>query len=147
MERSGKGTIERIEKEIPHKGKGYLVIRQCPPEILAETLDREVSALFFLGAERVYAASADTGAPLKEGMWGPWRLTFCHEMVDLFLDLDKDRPAPIGLLSLKPLCPGEEDTWLELYNQAFFYVPNSTTLEKKRLKRKGWKDIFWGLSF
>lgn len=132
-------VVERVEKEIPYRGKGYLILRQCPPEELEAVLDREAAALFSLGAKQVYVSSGDSDAAFRGGMLGPWRLTFRHEMLDLFRELDESRPRPNGRLRLELLDQGREAEWLDCYNEGFFRVPNAQTylpedLEEVRAK-------------
>lgn len=134
MEKDAQSVYQRVVEEIATKKKAYLSIRHCAAEDLYKILDREASALFTLGAEHVYASSSQPGLPLKEGRLGSWRLSFCHEMVDLFRSLTKNRIPPGNRLTLEPLSPGREEEWVTVYNEGFYSVPNSRTYDKNAVE-------------
>ncbi len=123
-----------ITKEITAKGKGYLVIRKCPPDKLSDTVRRGARELLEAGASLLYAASADPAAPLAEGIWGNCRLSFCHDMLRMERALDKSI-AGADEIVLEGLCREKWGQWLTLYNEGFFHVPNSATYDHKDLVR------------
>lgn len=127
--------IERFEREIAPKGKGYAAVRRCPRKDLPAALDREVSALFRAGARHVYVASTDGDTPLEEGPIGNWKLTYAHDMLGMYCELGADRPRPAGNLVLEPLTRPEGGLWLRLYNESFFAVPNSATYGDEELEQ------------
>lgn len=127
-------TVERVEKEVGPKGKGYVVIRHCPPGELATTLGGEVSTLLQAGARRVYAASTDPDAPLAAGRLGCWDLQFVHDMLGMGGNLGQDRPRPAHRLKLEPLTRESGAEWLRIYNESFFAVPNSATYGQEELE-------------
>ena len=127
--------FETIFTEVAPKKKGYLVIRACPPGDLDGLVRRETERLFEAGAEHVYLASTDPGAPLEDGMeLGNVGLRFCHDMLGMTRDLGPDRPRPEGRLTLEPLTRETGAAWLGLLNRGFFYVPNSATNDEDDLK-------------
>lgn len=133
MEQREPCAVERITAEIAPKGKGYVVLRRCPPEGLEAVLGREAAALFAAGAEHVYAASVDQDHPLGAGRLGPWALRFAHDMLGMYRDLGPDRPRPAGRLTLEPLTRKSGSEWLRMYNESFFAVPNSATYGEEEL--------------
>lgn len=135
MEQQAEMIVERVVEEIAPKKKGYVVIRRCPPEALAATVDREAAALFSLGAEHVYAASTEPDAPLEAGRMGNWDLRYVHDMLGMERGLGADRPRPLGRLTLEPLTRERGTEWLRIYNESFFDVPNSATYGEKALEQ------------
>lgn len=128
-------VMERVEREIAPKGKGYVVFRRCPAAELPAALDREAAALFALSAEHVYAASTDPDTPLGEGNVGPWSLAYVHDMLAMYGELGPDRPRPEGRLTLEPLTRESGAEWLSIYNESFHSVPNSATYGEKELEQ------------
>ena len=59
--------LEVITKEIPAKGKGYILIRKCWPDQVDEAVRQGARKLLGEGATSIYAASTDPSAPLCEG--------------------------------------------------------------------------------
>ena len=59
--------LEIITKEIPAKGKAYIIVRRCPPEGLDAALRRGAAQALSQGASLLYAASTDPEAPLEAG--------------------------------------------------------------------------------
>ena len=51
--------IQRVTREIPHRGIAYLIFQRCPVEEQNELLLREVRALKDQGAREIYVASTD----------------------------------------------------------------------------------------
>ena len=125
--------IQRVTREIPHRGIAYLIFRRCPAEEQDELLRREVLALTDQGAREVYAASTDPEAPLSEGDCGGLRLTHVHDMLEMERALDTGRPRPGGRLRTEPLTEALGERWLAFYNEAFSDVPNAATY--------GWEEL------
>jgi len=125
--------LERITAEIPWKGIGYLIVRECPAEELPQALEQGVDELRAAGAEEILAASTDPNAPLSGGTWGGVRLTFVHEMVVMeraVLPL----PEAEYVLKTEDLTAARRTEWLALYNQGFRQVPNGATYTERELQ-------------
>lgn len=125
--------LECITAEIPWKGIGYLVVRQCPADELAQALKQGVDALRAAGAREIFATSTDPDAPLSGGAWGGVRLTFAHEMLVMERSI-LPVPAAEPALDTADLAEGEEAEWLVLYNQGFRLVPNGATYTEQELQ-------------
>lgn len=123
-----------ITREIPAKGKGYLLIRQCPPGGQLELVRRGAAELLRAGASLLYAASTDPAAPLSRTAGEGFRLEFCHEMLRLERPL-AGRPSPEGRLTLEPLSRERGGQWLTLHSEGFFDTPNSATYDHADLAR------------
>lgn len=54
--------LEIITKEIPAKGKAYIIVRRCPPEGLDAALRRGAAQALSQGASLLYAASTGSGS-------------------------------------------------------------------------------------
>lgn len=118
---------EIITQEIPSKGKGYLEIRHCVPELLGTVLRQGAAELVKRGAFQIYAACTDIRAPLYAGEWDGFRLVHVHDMLGMYCDLVPERPRATGRLSLLPLTRERGGRFLALYNESFYAVPNSVT--------------------
>lgn len=127
--------LELITKEIPAKGKGYLILRKCWPDQVCEAVRQGASALLGEGATQIYAASTDPSAPLAGGRGEGYRLEFRHDMLRLERALDGKRPRPEGRLQLEELRREKWGAWLALYNETFFDVPNSATYRQSDLQQ------------
>ena len=111
-------VIEIIQKEIPVRGIGYLILRDCPEDRLGEALGKGMERLKKAGARQVWATSLPEGEPLHPGPVGVWRLTHVHDMVIMTCDLSAERPHTEDRLLLKPAKKsGDEKIWLELVNR------------------------------
>lgn len=131
-----KAQLQRITREIPHRGVAYLIIRRCPAEELGLLLAREVRTLAEQGAREIYVASTDPEAPLTEGVMGAVHFTHIHDMLDMERDLAFDRPRPQGRLRAEPLTEVLGERWLALYNEAFADVPNAATYGPEELSEQ-----------
>lgn len=128
-------VLEVIQKEVPTRGIGYLILRDCPEERLGEALGRGMEKLKKVGAKQVLATSLPEGEPLHPGPVGVWRLTHIHDMVTMSCPLGPDRPRTEDRLTLRPIKkPQDEKTYLELVNHAFQHVPNARTYGPADLK-------------
>lgn len=128
-------VLEVIQKEVPARGIGYLILRDCPEERLGEALGKGMEKLKKAGAKQVLATSLPEGEPLRPGPVGVWRLTHVHDMVTMSCPLGPDRPRTEDRLTLRPVKkPQEEKTYLELVNRAFRDVPNARTFGAADLK-------------
>lgn len=128
--------VQRITREIPHRGIAYLIFRRYPAEEQNELLLREVRALKDQGAREIYVASTDPEAPFAEGESGQVRLTHVHDMLEMERALGEDRPCHGGRLQTVPLTEALEEQWLALYNEAFAAVPNAATYGQEELAEK-----------
>ena len=131
-----KAQLQRITREIPHRGVAYLIIRRCPAEELGLLLAREVRTLAEQGVREIYVASTDPEAPLTEGVLGAVHFTHIHDMLDMERDLAFDRPRPQGRLRAEPLTEVLGERWLALYNEAFADVPNAATYGPEELSEQ-----------
>ena len=123
-----KAQLQRITREIPHRGVAYLIIRRCPAEELGLLLAREVRTLAEQGAREIYVVSTDPEAPLTEGVLGAVHFTHIHDMLDMERDLAFDRPRPQGRLRAEPLTEVLGERWLALLRcapSAFPMIPSS----------------------
>lgn len=121
-----------ITKEISQKGEAYLLLQRIAPEAVAGLLRCIFQEAAAQGAVRLLAASVDPALPLAEGVYDGLRLEYIHDMHLLERTL-KGCILPMGELMLAPLETGRVQEWLELYNEGFFYVPNSATYKKEDL--------------
>lgn len=136
-------VIEIIQREILTRGIGYIILRDCPEDRLAEGLGRGMEKLKKAGAQTVLATSLPEGEPLHTGPVGVWRLTHVHDIVSM------ERPLPIQKpeikLNLRTPRRGQEETmYLTLTNKAFEQVPNAATQRPTDLRRQGHR---YGLAY
>lgn len=125
--------MDIITREIPSKGKGYLVVQRCAPEEIYALVGRGAAELLAQGAAEIYAASRDASAPLDEGLHGGYRLERAHDMLGMDRALDGGRPRPRGRLTLEPLTREKGGLFLGIYNESFHAVPNSATYGPEEL--------------
>ena len=136
-------VIEIIQREIPTRGIGYIILRDCPEERLGEALGKGMEKLKKAGAQTVLATSKPEGEPLHPGPVGVWRLTHVHDMVAMEKPLPADKPA-IKLTLRSPKRGAEENLYLDLTNKAFAQVPNAATQRPADLRRQNHR---YGLAY
>lgn len=128
-------VIEIIQREIPVKGVGYIILRDCPEDRLGEALGKGMEKLKKAGAKQVWATSLPEGEPLHPGPVGVWRLTHVHDMLRLERPLPAEKPE--GRLNLRfPKKGQEEGLYLSLMNRAFQNVPNASTMRPVDLRKQ-----------
>ena len=128
-------VIEIIQREIPARGVGYIILRDCPEERLGEALGKGMEKLKRAGAQTVLATSLPEGEPLHAGPVGVWRLTHAHDIVAMERTLPAEKPG-IKLNLRSPKKGQEESLYLDLVNRAFQEVPNASTLRSTDLRRQ-----------
>ena len=136
-------VIEISQREIPTRGIGYIILRDCPEERLGEALGKGMEKLKKAGAQTVLATSKPEGEPLHPGPVGVWRLTHVHDIVAMEKSLPAEKPA-IKLTLRSPKRGAEENLYLELTNKAFAQVPNAATQRPADLRRQNHR---YGLAY
>lgn len=128
-------VIEIIQREIPAKGIGYLILRDCPEDRLDDGLKKGMERLKKAGATKVWATSLPEGEPLHPGPVGIWRLTHVHDMVRMERPLPAEKPE-LKLNLRSPKKGQEEGLYLSLVNRAYAEVPNAATQRPTDLRRQ-----------
>lgn len=132
-------VVEIIQREVPTRGIGYIILRDCPEERLGEALGKGMERLKKAGARTVLATSKPEGEPLHPGPCGVWRLTHVHDMVAMEAPLT-GRAKTEQPLTLRPLKRSSEDKlFLELYNRSFAEVPNARTYTAGDLRKPNFR--------
>ena len=62
-------VIEIIQREIPTRGVGYLILRDCPEDRLAEGLKKGMERLKRLGPTRFWLPPSPRGSPSTPAPW------------------------------------------------------------------------------
>lgn len=126
-------VLEIIQREIPLRGIGYIILRDCPEDRLGEALGKGMEKLKKAGAKQVWATSLPEGEPLHPGPVGLWRLTHVHDILRMERSLPAEKPQL--KLNLRSPRKGQEETlYLSLMNRAFQNVPNAATLRPSDLR-------------
>ncbi len=128
-------VIEIIQREIPVKGIGYLILRDCPEDRLEDGLKKGMERLKKAGAKKVWATSLPDGEPFYPGPVGIWRLTHVHDILRMERTLPAEKPE-IKLNLRAPKKGQEEGLYLSLVNRAFAEVPNAATQRPTDLRRQ-----------
>lgn len=136
-------VIEIIQREIPISGVGYIILRDCPEDRLAEGLGKGMEKLKKAGAQTVLATSLPEGEPLHTGPVGVWRLTHVHDIVAMERSLPTQK-SEIKLNLRAPRRGQEESLYLTLTNKAFESVANAATQRPTDLRRQGHR---YGLAY
>ena len=135
-------VLEIIQREIPTRGIGYIILRDCPEDRLGEALGKGMEKLKKAGAKQVWATSLPEGEPLNPGPVGVWRLTHVYDDLRMERPLTQDRPkADIRLNLRAPKRSQEENTYLELVNKAYAEVPGFATLRPSALKKQNHRHL------
>lgn len=119
-------VVEIIQREIPLKGIGYIILRDCPEDRLGEALGRGMEKLKKAGARTVRATSLPEGEPLNPGPVGVWRLTHVYDILRMERSLGQRPPKPELKLNLRsPKRSAEDAVFVELVNRAYADVPGA----------------------
>lgn len=133
-------VIEVIQREIPTRGIGYLILRDCPEDRLDEGLKKGMERLKKAGAKTVLATSLPEGEPLHDGPIGIWRLTHVHDIVYMERPLPAEKPE-LRLNLRTPRKGQEEGLFLSLVNRAFANVPNASDMRPTDLRRQNHRYV------
>ena len=128
-------VIEIMQREIPVKGIGYLILRDCPEDRLDDGLKKGMERLKKAGAKKVWATSLPEGEPFHSGPVGIWQLTHVHDIVRMERALPAEKPE--RKLNLRSPKKGQEEgLYLSLVNRAFADVPNAATQRPTDLRKQ-----------
>lgn len=140
-----------ILKEIPVKGKAYILLREWSPDSFPDMLDTAAARLMESGAREIYCAGPGltAGEMIRTKKW-----TFrYHSDMD---ELEKGITAPgfavdYGELTFRELSSPNRSAFLRIYNECFFRVPNSATYTDADMDRimgdpahSEARVVFWG---
>ncbi len=130
-------VLEVIQREIPTRGIGYVILRDCPEERLGEALGKGMEKLKKAGAKQVWATSLPEGEPLNPGPVGVWRLTHVYDDIRMECPLSQGHAKAEVKLNLRaPKRAQEENAYLDLVNKAYAAVPGAATLRTGSLKKQ-----------
>lgn len=130
-------VLEVIQREIPLRSIGYLVLRDCPEDRLGEALGRGMERLKKAGAKTVWATSLPEGEPLHSGPIGVWRLTHVYDTLRMECPLN-GRERPAEKLTLRPLKRSADDkAYVELINRSCADIPTAQTVTAGELRQQG----------
>lgn len=128
-------VVEVIQREVPTRSLGYIILRDCPEERLGEALGKGMEKLKKAGAATVWATSLPEGEPLHAGPVGVWRLTHVQDTVELSRDLTQGRAKPEVKLNLRSPRKAQEDSVLmDLINRSYREVPGAFSLRSTGLR-------------
>ena len=132
------GTLLVVTEEIKHKSKGYVVVKSYgTPQDIPVLLEEGVTRLKDAGAKEIFAACSVPENPLMEEYCqaGRYQLKFEGSMLEMQRELVQNYSKEQGMLALTPLGRENAQTFLALYNDTFFEVPNSATYQQEELTR------------
>ncbi len=146
---------QMVQREIPAKKKGYLVIRRCAETEFHGLVTRLVHQLARNGAQQIYVTDTEAGKNrLGSGQqYGYYEMKRSH----CYLEMEKVAEKCGGSVSgpsdhgngpavcLAILEPEDYRSWLELHNETFFSVPGSATYEEGMIQeaRSEGSLFFW----
>lgn len=139
-----------VRKEIPPKGKAYILVRRCEAMALFPLLRTLTEELVLLGARQVCCTVFDPALSLPEDAFsaGEYRFRF-----DGTIDrLERETKAagfesPDPGFRAEPLTREQGAVFLDLYNRCFFHVPNSATYGEEDIRRMLEGRVFEGMLF
>lgn len=126
-------VVEIIQRDIPVKGIGYIILRDCPEDRLGEGLGRGMEKLKKAGAKTVWATSLPDGEPLYPGPVGVWRLSKVHDVVRLEAKLPLPKPA-LKLNLRAPRKAADDSLFIGLRNRAYARVAGAVTQRETPLR-------------
>lgn len=127
-----------IKTEIPTKRKGYIVARKSSQDKFFEKIDKLCAELIQAEAEKVYAACVDKNVyiPNAEFQTSNYTFKYEHEIDYLEVDLNVHNfPILQETITLCNLTHENVEDYLRIYNETFYYVPNSATYNYKDADR------------
>ncbi|SMC72555.1 GNAT family N-acetyltransferase [Papillibacter cinnamivorans] len=139
-----------IRKEIPFKGKAYILVRRCRADVLPSLLRELTGDLLRLGAKQVFCSVTDPSLVLSEESFfaGEYLFRFdgtvdCLERGTTAEGFESPDPG----FRAEPLTRENAPVFLTMYNECFFSVPNSATYGEEDIRRMLENRVFEGILF
>lgn len=136
-----------VQREIPHKKKGYLVIRRCADPEFQGLVTRLVHQLARNGARWIYLTDVEPGKNrLDEGQrYGYYEMKRSYCYLEMEKRVMKDSsPADGAADSIEFLKEGSARAVLSEYQQTFLGITNQSTVRLSPLKtedRPAWLEL------
>ena len=134
-----------IQREIPEKKKGYVIIDRCREQDFDRTITRLVHQCYRNGAREIFVADRETGKNrLKPGQkYGYYCLEegyrFLQMEKELVLETDNGKISELSKLSelqLVSLDQPDWSQWIFMYQSCFFDLSGSATYDEADIKNE-----------
>ncbi len=140
-----------VQKEIPKKEKGYIVIERCRDEDFGRTVTRLVHQCYRNGAKEIFVLDAEPGKErlAEGGRYGYYKLEKSYRLLKMEKRLpgqkQKELPSEISTVKLTALRKPDWTQWLDMYNESFFHVASSATYDIEDIQKdqKDGSRFFW----
>ncbi|MFR1832878.1 MAG: GNAT family N-acetyltransferase [Lachnospiraceae bacterium] len=137
-----------IQREIPEKKKGYVIIDRCREQDFDRTVTRLVHQCYRNGAREIFIADRETGKNrLKPGQrYGYYCLEEGYQLLqmekDLILETDNGKTSELQLVPLKQ---SDWLQWISMYHACFFELSGSATYDETDIKNEQAEgsQFFW----
>ncbi len=140
-----------VQREIPKKKKGYVVIERCRDGDFQRTVTRLVHQCYRNGAREIFVLDAEPG---KERLvpgecYGYYRLEKSYRFFKMEKKLKKQdsmqQVSGTAAIRLTGLKKPDWPQWLAMYNESFFQVASSATYDTEdiRKEQQGGSRFFW----
>ncbi len=134
-----------IQREIPEKKKGYVIIDRCREQDFDRTITRLVHQCYRNGAREIFVADRETGKNrLKPGQkYGYYCLEEGYRLLqmekELALETDNGKISELSKLSelqLVSLDQPDWSQWIFMYQSCFFDLSGSATYDEADIKNE-----------
>lgn len=127
-----------IQKEIPSKGKGYILVKRVQSGDFPAVVEGAAKQLALAGAKTIYCTCSDQNLRLPEAGFEAGDFSFRYDsnmdVLEKELPPFRERRDPAGFCVSK-LSRDNQEAFLRVYNDCFFEVPNSETYTQADIRR------------
>lgn len=140
-----------VQREIPEKKKGYVVIERCRDQDFQRTVTRLVHQCCRNGAREIFVLDTEPGKErLTEGeRYGYYKLEKSYRFLKMEKKLagkkEEKLSSETSAVKLTALRRPDWPRWLAMYNESFFHVASSATydIEDIRKEQQAGSRFFW----
>lgn len=137
-----------IQREIPEKKKGYVIIDRCREQDFERTVTRLVHQCYRNGAREIFVADKEKGKErLKTGQkYGYYCLEEGYQLLQMEKDLspktdngkisELSKRSELPELQLVPLKQSDWPQWISMYHACFFELSGSATYDEADIKNE-----------
>lgn len=142
-----------VQREIPEKKKGYVIIERCRDQDFERTVIRLVHQCYRNGAREIFVLDGEPGKErlIQGEYYGYYRLEKSYRLLKMEKRLERQKEkkppfetSPVKLTALKR---PDWSRWLAMYNESFFQIASSATYGGEDIQREqqAGSRFFWVL--
>lgn len=130
-----------VQKEIPRKGKAYLIVRRCEDEEFLPLVERKTLQASRNGAKQIFVTDKEKNMGRLEGVkrLGWFQVSHAYTIQTMELELagyGRPEAREDCELAAVPVTPQTAGQFMDVYETCFFEVPGSATMTMETLQEQ-----------